>query len=149
MQAVIFTGIQASGKSTFYQQHFFRTHVRINLDMLRTRHREQILLAACIEARQPFVIDNTNPTRKARATYIEAARAADFEVIGYYFQSKAQDAIARNARRPPEEQIPEAGIWGCYGRLEIPSMNEGFDHLYYVRIDDSGGFVVEELMNEG
>jgi len=34
--AVIFTGIQASGKSTFYKEQFSRTHIRINLDMLRT-----------------------------------------------------------------------------------------------------------------
>jgi len=36
MEAVIFTGIQAVGKSTFYKEHFFTTHVRINLDMLKT-----------------------------------------------------------------------------------------------------------------
>ncbi len=35
-EAVIFTGIQASGKSTFYQEQFSRMHIRINLDMLRT-----------------------------------------------------------------------------------------------------------------
>ena len=36
--------------------------------MLKTRHRESILIAACIEAKQPFVIDNTNPTPKERET---------------------------------------------------------------------------------
>jgi len=51
MQAIIFTGIQAAGKTSFYLERFFRTHVRINLDMLRTRHREWLLLNACIEAK--------------------------------------------------------------------------------------------------
>lgn len=148
MQAIIFTGIQATGKSAFYRRRFFRTHIRINLDMLRTRHRERILLAACIEAKQPFVVDNTNPTREARAIYIKAAKAAGFEVVGFYFQSKAREAIERNAQRPPEEQVPEAGIWGCAGRLEIPSMDEGFDRLYYVRIDDGDEFVIEEWQDE-
>jgi predicted kinase len=41
MEAVIFVGIQASGKSTFYCQRFFATHMRISLDMLRTRRRER------------------------------------------------------------------------------------------------------------
>jgi hypothetical protein len=59
MQALIFTGIQTSGKTTFYRERFFETHIRISLDMLRTRNREQILLQACLEARQPFVKDNT------------------------------------------------------------------------------------------
>lgn len=34
MQAVIFTGLQASGKSAFYRERFFNTHIRINLDIL-------------------------------------------------------------------------------------------------------------------
>ena len=37
MEAVIFVGIQGSGKSSYYKERFFRTHFRINLDMLRTR----------------------------------------------------------------------------------------------------------------
>ncbi len=35
MQIMIFVGIQASGKSTFYHQYFANTHLRINLDMLK------------------------------------------------------------------------------------------------------------------
>ena len=50
MQAVIFVGIQAAGKSTFYQRRFFRTHVRVNLDMLHTRHRERLLIQTCLDA---------------------------------------------------------------------------------------------------
>jgi predicted kinase len=29
MEAVLFIGIQASGKTTFYRERFFDTHVRI------------------------------------------------------------------------------------------------------------------------
>ena len=38
--------------------------------------REQVLVRACLEAKQPFVIDNTNITRESRANYICQARAA-------------------------------------------------------------------------
>jgi predicted kinase len=31
MQAVIFIGIQATGKSTFFKEMFFTTHIRINI----------------------------------------------------------------------------------------------------------------------
>lgn len=48
MKAIIFIGILATGKFTFFQQRFFATQVRINLDMLKTRNRERILLAACL-----------------------------------------------------------------------------------------------------
>lgn len=45
MDAVIFVGLQAAGKSTFYRERFFTTHLRISLDQLHTRHRERALLA--------------------------------------------------------------------------------------------------------
>ena len=48
MQLIIFTGVQASGKSTFYHQHFYHSHLRINLDMLKTRHRENIIFEAAL-----------------------------------------------------------------------------------------------------
>ena len=48
MEAVILIGIQASGKSSFYKERFFDTHVRINLDMLKTKHRQRVLLDACL-----------------------------------------------------------------------------------------------------
>ncbi len=57
MEAVIFIGIQGSGKTTFYMQRFFQTHVRLSLDMLKTRRRERFLLECCIRAKQPFVMD--------------------------------------------------------------------------------------------
>jgi predicted kinase len=141
VECVVFIGIPATGKSTFYRERFFRTHVRINLDMLRTRHRERILLNACLEAKQPFVIDNTNPTRADRARYLQPALEAGFRVEGYYFQSRVQDALKRNARRPEAEQIPEVGIFGVSGMLELPTYQEGFNTLYYVSIKD--GFYVE------
>src|SRR4029077_2067989 len=76
MEAIIFVGVQGSGKTTFYRERFFDTHLRISLDMLRTRHREQLLVAACLAAKQPFVIDNTNPLPADRARYIGLAREA-------------------------------------------------------------------------
>lgn len=85
MEAVIFMGIQATGKSTFYQKTFADTHVRINLDMLRTRHRELLLFETCLKMKQPFVVDNTNPTADDRNRYIPIAKSAGFRIIGYFF----------------------------------------------------------------
>ena len=88
MEAILFVGIQATGKSTYFKQRFFDTHVRINLDMLRTRHREKLLFDACLVAQQSFVVDNTNLTVEDRAHYVGPARSAGFRVVGYYFQSQ-------------------------------------------------------------
>jgi predicted kinase len=143
VEAVVFVGIQASGKSSFYRARFFDTHLRINLDMLKTRHREQLLLHACIEAKQPFVVDNTNPTVEERAPYIELARAGGFRVVGYYFNSQPKEALARNNQRTGRARIPEKGILGTYKRLRAPTRKEGFDELYHVCIDEKGYFVAE------
>lgn len=148
MEAVIFMGIQGSGKSTFYRERFADTHVRINLDMLRTRHRERRLFETCLETGQSLVVDNTNPARADRARYILKAREAEFRVVGYHFQSRVADAIARNASRPQGRRVPEKGIRGAHARLELPARDEGFDELYYVKFDGRGGFAVEEWRDE-
>ena len=148
MQAVIFIGIQATGKSTFFKEKFFDTHVRINLDLLKTRHREGLFLKACLQSSQKFVVDNTNPTMEDRKRYIIPAKAARFEIVGYYFESKIADAFRRNKRRPGGRQIPGRGILGTYHRLQAPSLKEGFDKLYYVKIDIRGLFTVEDWSDE-
>jgi predicted kinase len=134
MEAVILIGIQGTGKSTFCRERLFHTHVRINMDMLQSRHRETLLLTACLNAKQSFVVDNTNPTREERARYITAARAAGFKVVGYYFESKVKDALARNELRGPRQRVPDRGVLGTAGLLRLPAKAEGFDTLYYVRL---------------
>lgn len=148
MEAIILIGIQGSGKSTFCRQRFFDSHVRINLDMLRTRNRERVLVAACLEAKQRFVVDNTNPTVAERAEYIRQAKNHGFKVIGYYFNSKPSDCLARNAYREEKSRIPEKGVLGTYKRLQLPSLEEGFDELYYVKIDGEQTFQVMEWQGE-
>src|ERR1700747_131250 len=99
MEAVILVGVQGAGKSTLYRERFFDTHVRINLDMLRTRKREEQLLAACLDAGQSFVVDNTNPQASDRAKYIGPAREKGFRVFGYFFDVPFGDARTRNNSR--------------------------------------------------
>ena len=145
MEAIVFTGLQGSGKSSFYKDRFFATHVRISLDLMRTRNREREFLASCLNTEQRFVIDNTNPTREERAKYICTAKEARFRVIGYYFCSKVEECLRRNDGRA--EAVPEVAILSTAKKMELPALDEGFDELWYVRIGNSG-FVVEEWKDE-
>lgn len=149
METVLFIGIPASVKSTFYKERFFATHIRVNLDMLKTRKREALILQACLTAKQPFVVDNTNVLKNERAAYIEQARSAGFRVVGYYFQSRLQEALERNRQRIGKANIPEKGLIARYSQLQVPNLDEGFDQLFYVLIDpESGEFLVKEWNNE-
>lgn len=142
MEAVIFIGIQGAGKSTFYKRRFVDTHIRINMDMLRTKHREELFLKACLEAKQPFVVDKTNASVEERAPYIQAARAHHFRVVGYYFRSNFAEAFERNNRREGKAVVPEKGLHGFLGRLQMPSYKEGFDEIFHVKIGENSEFIV-------
>lgn len=147
MEAIIFCGIQATGKSTFYKEKFFNTHVRISMDLLKTRNREYRLTNLCIETQQKFVIDNTNPTKEDRRRYIPLIKDAKFKLIGYYFQSKIEEAIERNTKREGKQKIPDTGIKATYSKLELPSLDEGFDELFYVELNN-GEFIIKEWDDE-
>jgi predicted kinase len=133
-EAIVLIGLQGSGKSSFYKERLFASHLRINLDMLRTRHRERLLLRACIEMQQHFVVDNTNPTIAERAVYLQAARTAGFRISGYYFPPDLQGCVARNRLRSGRERVPDKAIFGTARRLEPPTLDEGFDALYAVHL---------------
>jgi predicted kinase len=134
MEAVIFVGLQGSGKSTFYQQRFGATHVRINLDTLKTRHRENHLLLQCVHDHQDFVVDNTNPTGAERRRYITAARPAGFKLIGYYFDVPVTECLERNKARQGKAIIPVPALYGTRKKLQVPALAEGFDELFTVTL---------------
>jgi predicted kinase len=142
MEAVIFIGIQGSGKSGFFRERFFDTHVRINLDMLRTRRREELLVAACLAAGQSLVIDNTNPLPSDRARYVQRARAAGFRTVAYFFETSLQEAMQRNNVRAGKQKVPAPAVAAAFKRLIPPSVDEGFDEIYTVKLTADLGFVV-------
>ena len=147
MQLIIFTGVQASGKSTFYKQFFYATHLRINLDMLKTRHRENILFEAALASKTKMVIDNTNMTKADRTRYIQLAKDADFTVISYYFETDLNSTLVRNAQREGKANIPEKGVKATFQRFQIPQISEGFDELFKVKLIENDGFSIHVVTN--
>ncbi|NHC04911.1 ATP-binding protein [Acinetobacter sp. 187] len=142
MQLIIFTGVQASGKSSFYLLNLYHSHLRINLDMLKTRHRENIIFEAGLSSKTKMVIDNTNPTRADRTRYIQRAIDAGFEVISYYFETDLNSTLSRNAQRAGKANIPEVGVRASFKKLQVPSFDEGFSQIFRVRIIGNGDFSV-------
>ncbi len=147
MEAIIFIGIQASGKTTFYKNHFFDTHIRISLDLLNTRNKQNKFLQTCFDTQSKFVIDNTNPRKETRKIFIQKSKENKYKIIGYYFSSKIQQAIERNNKRKGKNKIPEIGIKGTFNKLELPTISEGYDELYFVKIEN-GKFEITNWKNE-
>ena len=139
---ILFIGIQASGKTTFYQNALARHgYAHINLDTLHTRHNEQQAIADCFSRCASFVVDNTNPTKADRERYITEAKQRDYEIIGIFFQSILKDCIARNEARAIK--VPRIAIPGTQNKLQLPDYAEGFDRLYYAQITEND-FVITD-----
>jgi predicted kinase len=145
MEAIVLCGLQGAGKTTLYRDRWLETHVRISMDLLRTRSREAALLELCLSTRQPLAVDNTNPTPAERRRYLEPARAAGFRVIGYLVDADPDEALGRNARRKGLRRIPERGVLGTARRLIRPVPEEGFDELWHATPAPGGGWRIEPL----
>ena len=141
-QMVVFIGIQASGKTTFYHKFLAGAgYVHINLDTLRTRNKEKLAIQTCYTKGYSFVVDNTNPEKADRARYIPDAREHGYEVIGIFFQSILNDCISRNEMR--ERKVPRIAIPAVQNKLQMPEYAEGFDKLYFVRIEKDDFIITE------
>ena len=140
---LLFIGIPASGKSTFYHRVLEDRNLDyVSLDVLGTRARERAAFGAALAARRSVVIDNTNVTKTLRARYIGPAKAAGYLVVGLFFQSVVTDCLARNETREGTAKVKRLAVLGMSAQLELPSKDEGFDNLFFVRITD-GLFEIE------
>lgn len=142
----IMIGIQASGKSTFCKS-YLTGYDRINLDTLHTRNKENTAINEAFRVKHDMVIDNTNPTVQDRELYIRKAKENGYCVVGYFMQSKLQECIARNDQREGKAKVPAKAIAATSNRLEMPSYQEGFDALYFVKLTEAGAFI--ERWREG
>ena len=140
---ILLVGIPASGKTTFcYRILEDRNLDYVSLDVLGTRARERAACEAALAARRSIVIDNTNVTKTLRVRYIAPAKAAGYRVVGLFFQSVVADCLARNEQREGKAKVKRLAVLGMSAQLELPSKDEGFDNLFFVRIAD-GLFEIE------
>jgi predicted kinase len=146
VEAIVLCGVQGSGKTTLYRDRFLATHVRVSMDLLRTRHREAAFVGLCLETRQPFVVDNTNPTPAERRRYLDPAREAGFRTIGYLVEVDPVVALGRNAERAGRARIPVSGVVGTSRRFLPPTLQEGFDEVWHATAAVDGGWRIEPLV---
>lgn len=148
LELVLFIGLQASGKSSLYRASFSTSHALVSKDRFpNNRHpgrRQRTLIEQALGAGRSVVVDNTNPTVAARAEPIALARTFGAATVGYYFASCLADCLERNRRREGKACVPDVALYVTRTRLQVPTLAEGFDRLYQVRLVAAGLFEVRE-----
>jgi predicted kinase len=147
MEMMLLIGIPASGKSSFYKTYLFQKYMRVSLDLYKNRKREMHFFNLALSLQQCIAIDNTNVTREDRAAYITKAKEKGYSVVGYYFRSQLSECMERNGQRKGKERIDTAGVVSKYRHLEFPHIDEGFNRLHYV-VMENGSFTINEWENE-
>lgn len=128
-EAIIFIGLQGSGKTTYFTDNFASTHAHVSRDIQLTAGRELAFVRECLRSQRSFVVDDTNATRAVRASYIREAKAAGFHVLAYLFDTPVRMAIGRNNHRKDKKPIPVPAILRTAKRLEPPALEEGIDEI--------------------
>jgi predicted kinase len=141
VELVVFVGLQASGKSTFFRERFAETHQHVSKDLFpnnrNKNRRQEHLLRASLSAGRCVVVDNTNPTLKDRRVLIGLGGEYGARIVGYFFDASVSECIRRNEVREGKARVPNVAIYATAKKLVAPSIEEGFDELLRVRLNDS------------
>ena len=143
MELIIFIGLQASGKSTFYRSRYAGNYEHISKDLLKRSknknkdQRQSELIERAFMEHRSVVVDNTNITVQDRLPLIELGCRYHATITGYYFQPDVLSSRTRNLEREGKEQVPDKAIFIMAYKLEPPTYAEGFDTLYYLHISQS------------
>jgi predicted kinase len=133
LELIIFVGLQAAGKTTYFNRKLAATHVHVGGDLLKSgRNREmrqRQMIGDALASGRSVVVDNTNPTPAVRAPLIEIGRRFGARVIACYFEANVRDVIARNHAREGKARVPDVAIWVTKRKLVPPSFDEGFDEV--------------------
>ena len=147
-ELVVFTGLQASGKTSFYRERFASTHTQVSKDAWpnarKKEERQRRLIEEHLRSGQSVVVDNTNPTPIEREPLVAIGRAVGARISSYVFVVSVEEALRRNAGREGRARIDDVGIYSVAKRLARPTAAEGFHDRFEVTLTDAG-FVVARI----
>src|SRR5436305_5664606 len=132
-ELIIFVGLQGSGKTTWYHEHFAATHVHVSKDLMpnaRNREmRQQQQIEEALGGGRSVVVDNTNPSIESRAPLIASGRRHGARVIALYFEVHVPTSLLRNRARQGKARVPDVAIFRTKKQLVPPTLDEGFDEV--------------------
>jgi predicted kinase len=141
VELIVLVGLQASGKSSFCHEKFAETHQHVSKDLFpNNRHknrRQEHLIRAALSAGHSAAVDNTNPTPEERRPLVRLGHEHGAKVLCYYFEASVSECLRRNGVRVGKARVPDVAIYATAKKLVVPSIEEGFDELLRVRLNDS------------
>ena len=142
MYLVIFCGLQASGKSTFFETQFHKEDwVYISKDQMPRKNKQKRQMDELYHALRQgsnVIVDNTNPTVEDRAAIIELGREYKARMVCYYFRSDIDDCWERNLKRGGKACVPKVALLSCAKKMQRPRLEEGFSTVFDVRLLTNG-----------
>ena len=148
-EVILFIGLQARGKTTFYRSMLSHSHVHVSKDNFKNaKHRERRqnrIIREALEGGSSVVVDNTNVSVSARSGPILLAREFGLPVIGYVFECTVSESLERNETRSGNERVERVGVLDAVKRYEAPTMAEGFSALFKVSLT-SDGYSIEPYL---
>lgn len=126
-------GIPGCGKTTYVLENFRNTHVRLNLDTIKSREKERRIFAACLDSGVNVVIDNTNMSRKERARFVPLARLFGYEIRVIHIRDtfeRCAPRVLERSKTTNREPIPDKGILDSFVRYEPVVMDEEGIDIY-------------------
>jgi predicted kinase len=148
MELVVFVGLQAAGKSSFYRARFADSHTLISKDLLHNSRshqaRQMALIGEALQRGDSVVVDNTNPRIEDRSPLIAMGRAFGARIVGYDFEAGVAECLHRNALRPGHARVPDVAIYATARKLERLRSAEGFDSVFRVQLVAAGFEVAQD-----
>lgn len=154
LDVAVLVGLQASGKSTFYDRRLSPRHTLVSKDLFpraarNKQQRQMRLVEAALAAGKPVAVDNTNPSPEEWGPLVDVGHAHGATATAYWFPPDLAGSLRRNAARQGRERVPDIGIHATLKRLRKPSLADGFDTVLEVRFDGHGGFEVRPVLDNG
>ena len=132
-EMIIIVGYQGSGK-TYYTKNYILSHKYkyINRDTIGTKRKCLKLCEESLKNNTSVVIDNTNPSVKARKEYLDIAKKYNIRVRCIHFDTPIEVSMHNNIYRHVTSNFPVSKIipkvaYSVYKKyFENPSKDEGF-----------------------
>jgi len=132
-EMIILVGHPGCGKSTFSQKYLVpKGYAYVNRDTLKTPAKCLAAAESALSSGKSVVIDNTNPSKDARAPYIQAAKKRSVPVRCVHFDIPEIVAKHMNFYRERlgiSAHVPRIGYAVFNKQFQPPTKSEGFTEI--------------------